>query len=119
MALELEYLSRYIYTSIVVLGSSGGRGRQILPNKIVIAVLGSSGGRGCRRLQFLNVSTVLGSSGGRGLAWERGGAGGEHVPEDWKGSDRDEDGMAADTGRAEKISQLGEMGENGRRLEDA
>lgn len=99
MALEVEYLSRYIYTSIVVLGSSGGRGRQILPNKIVIAVLGSSGGRG--------------------LAWERGGAGGEHVPEDWKGSDRDEDGMAADTGRAEKISQLGEMGENGRRLEDA
>ena len=47
------------------------------------------------------------------------GAGGEHVPEDWKGSDRDEDGMAADTGRAERISQLGEMGEDGRRLEDA
>lgn len=79
MALEVEYLSRYIYTSIVVRGSSGGKG----------ACMGERG------------------------------AGGEHVPEDWKGSDRDEDGMAADTGRAERLSQLGEMGEDGRRLEDA
>ncbi len=79
VAQEEEYLRRYIYTSIVVRGSSGGRG----------------------------------------LAWERGGAGGEHVPEDWKGSDRDEDGMAADAGRAERLSQLGEMGEDGRGVEDA
>lgn len=75
-----------------------------------------------RLIYIHKICSTEGQRGGRGLAWERGGAGGSMYRRTEKGvigNGEGQEGLGEDTGRAEGLSQLGEMGEDGRGLEDA